>query len=149
MEIFKIREHGDMVYKVAEWFNSKWGVPVEAYEESIEECVKKIGSVPQWYVVLENDVIIGGIGVIENDFHDRTDLTPNICALYVEKEHRDKGIAGNLLEYVCDDMSNLGVDTLYLITDHTSFYEKYGWEFLCMIQGDDELEMTRMYIHKK
>ncbi|MGL5348694.1 MAG: GNAT family N-acetyltransferase [Peptostreptococcaceae bacterium] len=96
MEILKIREHGDMVYKVAEWFNSKWGVPVEAYE----------GSVPQWYVVLENDVIIGGIGVIENDFHDRTDLTPNICALYVEKEHRDKGIAGNLLEYVCDDMSN-------------------------------------------
>lgn len=25
---------------------------------------------------------------------------------------------------------------------------EYGWEFLCMVQGDDEPEMTRMYIHR-
>ena len=36
----------------------------------------------------------------------------------------------------------------YLVTDHTGFYERYGWEFLCMVQGDGEPEMTRMYIHK-
>ncbi len=36
-----------------------------------------------------------------------------------------------------------------LITDHTSFYEKYDWEFLCMVQGDEEAEMMRMYIHKE
>ncbi len=26
---------------------------------------------------------------------------------------------------------------------HVDFYERYGWEFLCMVQGDDEPEMTR------
>lgn len=40
-----------------------------------------------------------------------------------------------------------GITPVYLITDHTDFYERYGWEFLCMVQGDGESEMTRMYIH--
>ena len=25
---------------------------------------------------------------------------------------------------------------------------EYGWEFLCMVQGDGESDMTRMYIHR-
>ena len=37
--------------------------------------------------------------------------------------------------------------TLYLVTDHTSFYEHYGWQFYCMVQGDGEKEPSRLYIH--
>ncbi len=40
------------------------------------------------------------------------------------------------------------ISPVYLVTDHTGFYERYGWEFLCMVQGDDEPEMTRMYVHR-
>lgn len=148
MEIIKIREHKELTDKTAEWFHSKWGVPLEAYKESIEESLKNETSVPQWYIAIDKDKIIGGMGVIENDFHNRKDLTPNVCAVYVEKDYRCKGIAGKLLNFVCDDMKHLGIDTVYLITDHTSFYERYNWEFLCMVQGDGESDMTRMYIHK-
>ena len=41
-----------------------------------------------------------------------------------------------------------GITSLYLVTDHIGFYERYGWEFLCMVQGDGEPEMTRMYFHR-
>ena len=34
-----------------------------------------------------------GLGVIENGFHDRKDLTPNACAVYTERERRSNGIA--------------------------------------------------------
>lgn len=98
---------------------------------------------------MENTQIIGGIGVIENDFHNRKDLSPNLCALYVEEKYRCQGIAGNLLTYTCQDMSDFGINTLYLITDHTSFYEKYNWEFLCMVQEEDTRNMIRMYIHRQ
>ena len=37
---------------------------------------------------------------------------------------------------------------VYLVTDHTGFYERYDWQFLCMVQGDGEPDMTRMYIHR-
>ena len=146
MEILKLREHGELAVKAASWFHSKWHIPVEEYTKSIQECLSG-GCVPQWYVAVENGQIIGGIGVIENDFHDRKDLTPNVCAVYVEENFRCLGIAGKLLKLVCEDMRSFGFTALYLVTDHTEFYERYGWKFLCMVQGDGEPEMMRMYMY--
>ena len=102
---------------------------------------------PTVVCAVEDGQIIGGIGVIENDFHNRKDLTPNICAVYVEENYRCRGIAGKLLDFVCEDMRSFGLKTLYLITDHTGFYERYGWKFLCMVQGDGEADLTRMYVY--
>ncbi len=146
--IVKLREHPEMTETASLWFHEKWGIPQEAYRESMEESLKSNGPVPQWYVVMEGEKIVGGLGVIENDFHDRKDLTPNVCAVYVEESHRNRGIAGKMLNFVCEDFHIKGMDTLYLLTDHDSFYERYGWEFYCMAQGDGEEEMSRMYIHK-
>ena len=148
MDIIKLRDKPVMKEEMARWFHEKWGIPLEAYLESMEECLAKKTGVPQWYVAKEDRQIIGGLGVIENDFHDRKDLTPNVCAVYVEEAHRCKGVAGRLLNYVCEDMRQMGITTLYLLTDHTGFYERYDWEFFCMAQGDGEPEMARMYIHK-
>lgn len=145
--IIRLTDRPEIKEKAAEWFHEKWGVPSEAYRESMEECLLKRNSVPQWYAAMEDDRIIGGLGVIENDFHDRKDLAPNVCAVYVEADKRGKGVAGALLNYVCRDMKEKGIGVLYLVTDHTSFYERYGWEFLCMVQGEDEPGMSRMYIH--
>ena len=133
--------------KAAEWFHSKWGVPKEAYLECMDALLN--GETDYgWYLCLDNNKIIAGMGVIENDFHDRKDLTPNVCAVYTEEKYRCQGIAGKLLNMVVEDCRQKGISPVYLITDHTSFYERYGWEFLCMVQGDGEPEMTRMYIHR-
>lgn len=147
--ILKIQEHHQLKDRSANWFHTKWGIPLQAYQESIEQCILNKNAVPQWYVVMDNHKIIGGCGVIENDFHNRKDLTPNVCAVYIEKEYRCQGIAGQLLDFVCKDMKEKGISTLYLVTDHTSFYERYQWNFLCMVQGDGETDMARMYIHKE
>ncbi len=101
-----------------------------------------------WYLCLNDNQIVGGLGVIENDFHDRKDLTPNVCAVFTEEEFRRQGIAGELLDMAVEDLRTKGISPVYLVTDHTGFYERYGWEFLCMVQGDDEPDMTRMYIHR-
>lgn len=146
--IVRICDRADLVPRAAEWFHEKWGIPLEAYRESMAECLKGNGPVPQWYVALDGDAIVGGLGVIENDFHDRKDLRPNVCAVYVEEAYRRRGIAGALLSFVCADMAEKGVDTLYLVTDHTAFYERYGWEFHCMVQGDGEPKPSRLYIHR-
>ncbi len=146
--IIKIQEHPELKNYAAIWFHEKWNIPLEAYLESIDECMKNKTPVPQWYIVIIGDEIVGGLGVIENDFHNRKDLTPNVCAVYVEDDYRCQGIAGKMLNYVCDDMKEKNIDTLYLVTDHTSFYEHYGWEFLCMVQAEGEKNLTRMYIHR-
>ncbi len=147
-EMIRLVDRPDLKERAAQWFHEKWGIPLEAYRESMEECLTQKSAVPQWYLAMEYGQILGGLGVIENDFHDRKDLAPNVCAVYTEEAKRGQGIAGALLDRVCKDMSDRDIDTLYLVTDHTSFYERYGWEFLCMVQGDGEPELTRMYVHK-
>lgn len=149
IKIRKLRERPHMAAAAAQWFHEKWGIPLEAYQESIRECLKRQGAVPQWYLAMEGERIVGGLGVIENDYHNRKDLSPNVCAVYVEENCRCRGIAGELLAAVCDDMASQGICTLYLLTDHDSFYERYGWEFHCLVQGDGEPDMSRMYVHRQ
>ena len=146
--IVRLADAPEWLEQAAEWFHGKWHVPVEAYRESMEESLRGENPVPQWYLMVEQQRIIGGMGVIENDFHNRPDLHPNVCAVYVESEVRCQGIAGRLLRHVCQDMASRGVDTLYLLTDHIGFYERYGWKFYCMVQGDGDPEHSRMYIHR-
>lgn len=131
----------------ASWFHSKWGVPKEAYLDCMDAYLNKETD-NGWYLCLDGEKIVGGLGVIDNDFHDRKDLAPNVCAVYTEDEYRCKGIAGRLLDLAVSDMKDKGITPIYLVTDHIDFYERYGWEFLCMVQVDDEPEMTRMYVHR-
>ena len=142
-----LRERPELKKNAAEWFHAKWGVPTEAYLDCMEDYLS--GETEYgWYLCLDGEKIVGGMGVIENDFHDRKDLTPNVCAVYTEEKYRCRGIAGRLLDMVVSDMRAKGVSPVYLVTDHTGFYERYGWEFLCMVQGVGEPNMSRMYIHR-
>ncbi len=142
-----LRRKPEWKLPAAQWFHSKWGVPVEAYLECMESYLNQQTEYG-WYLCLKGDQIAGGLGVIENDFHDRKDLTPNVCAVYTEEAFRCQGIAGKLLNMAVEDLRAKGISPVYLVTDHTDFYERYGWEFLCMVQGDGEPELTRMYIHR-
>ena len=142
-----LREREDLKDTAAQWFHEKWGVPKEAYLECMEAYLGG-GTEFGWYLCLDGERIVAGLGVIENDFHDRKDLAPNVCAVYTEEAYRCRGIAGKLLDLAVEDQRAKGISPIYLVTDHTNFYERYGWEFYCMAQGDDEPEMTRLYIHK-
>ena len=146
-EIVKLRERPELVPKAARWFEHTFQIPESVYLESMKEMLSNRGPVPQWYIAVDGGDILGGMGVIENDHHNRPDLAPNVCAVYTDEPYRGRGIAGALLKTVCEDMAAMGIDTLYLVTDHTSLYERFGWEFLCMVEGDDG--PGRMYIHKK
>ena len=142
-----LRDRPALKERAAEWFHSKWGVPKEAYQACMDSYLNHETEYG-WYLCMDGDQIVGGMGVIENDFHDRKDLSPNVCAVYTEEAYRGKGIAGRLLDLTVADLKAKGISPVYLVTDHTGFYERYGWQFFCMVQGDGEPEMTRMYIHR-
>ena len=147
MKYCTLREVPELKSRAAAWFSSKWGVPTEAYLECMDSYLNHETELG-WYLCLSDDKIVSGLGVIENDFHDRPDLTPNVCAVYTEESHRGRGIAGNLLNMAVADLRSKGISPVYLFTDHAGFYERYGWEFFCMAQGHGEEKPSRMYIHR-
>ena len=142
-----LRQRPELADAAAEWFHSKWGVPKQAYLDCMNAYLD--GQTEYgWYLCLNGDAIIGGLGVIDNDFHDRKDLSPNICAVYTEEAFRGKGIAGKLLNLAAEDLRSKGISPVYLLTDHTGFYERYGWEYLCGARGEGEDHDSRIYIYR-
>lgn len=143
-DLILLRDNPQMNGRAARWFHEKWGVPEEAYIESMEECQSAPSSPVQWYLLLDGERIIAGMGVIANDFHERKDLSPNICAVFTEEDYRKQGLSKFLLDYVCADLARLGRGTLYLITTHTQFYERCGFEYYCDVK-EDSGDTARMY----
>lgn len=91
----KLRERPEMKKAAAAWFHGKWGVPVRAYLDCMDAY---LGGETEygWYLCLDGDRIVGGMGVIENDFHTRKNLAPNVCAV-----HTEKTIAAGELQGIC------------------------------------------------
>ena len=115
-----LRDRPELIDRAAAWFHEKWHVPTEAYLECMTAYLNRETEYG-WYLCLNGESIVGGLGVIENDFHDRKDLTPNVCAVYTKETCRCQGIAGHLLNMVVDDMRARGITPLYLVTDHIGF----------------------------
>ena len=142
-KIIQIKEKEQFI-KPAKFFSSKWGVPLEAYLESMEESIISKTGVPAWFYIEENNEVIAGLGIIENDFHKRKDLTPNICAVYVKEKYQRKGLARKLLNKACSHLKEHDINDVYLITTHTEFYEKVGFDFYGEIE-EDSGDLVRCY----
>lgn len=132
LELGVVADQPGLIGEAARWFAARWDVPLEAYEESMAASAGDRRAVPQWLVVRDADrpgaPIVAGCGIIENDFHDRPDWAPNLCALYVDEPYRGRGIARRLLDAARAEAAALGCDRLYLITDHVGLYERCGWD---------------------
>lgn len=142
-----LKDKPKLINEAASWFSKKWTVPKEAYLECMNAYLNgetELG----WYLCLDKEKIVAGLGVIDNDFHERKDLTPNICAVYTEEEYRNHGIAGNLLNKAIVDLKVKGITPVYVLTDHIGFYERYGFEFVCNVKNENEESESRIYIHK-
>jgi len=146
-QYISLREKPEWMIPAATWFSSKWTAPTEAYLACMDAYLKNETEYG-WYLCCDGNRILGGLGVIENDFHCRKDLSPNICAVFTEEDYRSQGIAGRLLHMAVENLRAKGISPVYLVTDHTGFYERYGWEFFYMVPCDGETNMSRIYIHR-
>ena len=145
MQWLCLRQHPEMGAAAANWFSNRWGIPAAVYLESIQTCQANPTGIPQWYLLLDGEKIAAGVGAIDNDFHRRRDLTPNLCAVYVEPEYRGKGLARQMLDLACLDLAALGIARCYLLTDYIGFYERCGFQFYGMVEDNDG-QLARMYL---
>ena len=100
MRVVSIRLESLYKDRAVKYIHSKWGdeTNYQLYEDSIFGCINNKDSIPHWYLLEDSDRIIGCAGLVEHDFIDRTDLSPWLCALYIEKDKRGKGLSKILME---------------------------------------------------
>ena len=145
-KIISLKENPNLIDEACKFFSNAWQIPYNAYYESMEEMKTSSLGYPFWLVVTFKDEIVGGLGVIKNDFHSRIDLFPNICAVFVKENHRRKGLCPLLLKTIIEHLHKHKIDKVYLVTNHTSLYEKYGFAYYCETMCEDG--PSRVYLHE-
>ena len=130
MKIISIRENPEYKDAAIEYISSKCSAPRIIYEDCITHSITASSPLPQWYLLEKDSEIIGCAGLITNDFISRMDLYPWVCAVFIEEKHRGNAYGSLLLEKAKEDSRKAGFDNLYLSTDHTGYYEKYGFRYI-------------------
>ena len=100
------------------------------YEDCVTHAISSDNSLPQRYLLVDRDKIIGCTGLITNDFISRMDLYPWICALYVEESYRGNSYSEHLLERAQFDAKQGGFNQMYLCTEHIGFYENFDFQYI-------------------
>lgn len=131
MRIISVRENPEYKDKIIQFFQNSWSeiAPI-IYEDCISHSINAKDSLPQWYVLENNNEFIGCAGLITNDFISRMDLYPWVCAIFIEEKHRGNNYSKLLIEKAKEDSKKAGFQNLYLCTDHIGFYEKMDFKYI-------------------
>ena len=128
-KIISLRSNPEKLEIFCQYFSNHWGKE-ELYRNCMQFSLDANAPLPQWFLLLKNDEIIGGCGLITNDFISRMDLYPWLCALYVEEKYRNHGWGGKLIQHAKKVAGLLGYEALYCCTDHINYYEKYSFQYI-------------------
>ena len=129
--IRSLRDHPEQMEAVIAYFQQQWAseASMMVYDDALRRTPGAKNPLPQWYWLQDGEHIIGCAGLITNDFISRGELYPWLCALYIEPEYRQLGLARRLIEHIARHAHMLGFSQLHLCTDIDGFYEKSGFIF--------------------
>ena len=132
MDVISLREHPEYRQAAIRFFQTRWATEqsMPVYENCIRYALQTDSPLPQWYLLEDGDDLIGGCGLLPNDFISRMDLWPWICALWIDETRRGQGLGALLLERAKADARGLGYRAVYLCTDHIGYYEHYGFRHI-------------------
>ena len=114
MKIIRLQERSDLIDLAIDVFWEQWGSEdnFKLYEDCIRQSLKNEDELPLFYILLNEDEIIGAYALLRNDMNSRQDLCPWLACLYVHPDHRGRKIGKQLLSHAIEEASRIGYDDL-------------------------------------
>ena len=106
-----------------------------------------VGEKSKVLLLTEGDELISYCTYAEKDDIQPTELTPWIGFVYTFPEHRGHHYIGKLFEEIERIAEEDGISEVFLSTNHTGLYEKYGFEFKA-IMNDMDGAPSRVYVKR-
>ena len=131
--IVPLSDRPDLLPVIAAWYFQEWGSHVAGLtpldEQQRLEVFLQDGELPLLLVALEGDV---PVAAAQLKFHERTERPERLHWLggvYVDPEHRGRGLAEQVIAELLARGRALGVRDVYLQTeaDDGGLYRRLGW----------------------
>lgn len=90
-------------------------------------------------ILVNSDNLIGFISIFPNDCEEEKNLTPWYSTMYVKKEYRNQGYSRLLNEAILDEAKKRNFKTIYLKTNLSNYYEKFGAIFMRKLNNNEKL----------
>lgn len=123
--------------QIIKWQYKTWGkkdgLRYDCVESNIRHSIMK-DRIPLTYIALVDGELAGYHQIDLHDMEARPDIYPWLINLFVVKKFRKQGVASALLKNVPNVLKKLKINHLYLYTSVNGMYEKFGWEFVEMIE---------------
>ena len=122
-----------------EWWKHKGKTLQDVYDGVLKAITEKpyCGG----FVAIQDGLYLGSALIIESDLKERPNLTPWLAAVYVEPQHRKKGIGSELVKRATSVADNAGKATLYLCATqkNAAYYKRLGWAVVEESVGQQKL----------
>jgi N-acetylglutamate synthase-like GNAT family acetyltransferase len=133
MKIIDLIEAPECLELLAQWHQAEWEHlnPGKTLEDRLEKMQEYLEGkeVPRTFVCKDGETVMGSAAIIESDMETRPELSPWMASVYVHDDFRGKGIGSALVKRIMEYARSIGVETLYLYTEHQeAWYQKLGWE---------------------
>lgn len=96
-----------------------------------------VGENSRVLLLTDGDELVSYCTYTEKDDIQPTELTPWIGFVYTFPQHRGHRYAGRLFAEIERLANEEGVDEVYLSTNHTGLYEKYGFTYKTVLTDLD------------
>ncbi len=148
LEVISFYDSDRQEHWLEEIKRSDWGGGISLYNRILNDTlIDKIGEGSRVLLLVDGDELISFCTYAKLDNIQPTDLTPWMGYVYTFPEHRGH----HYLNYLFEEIERLakqdGVAQIYISTDHTGLYEKYGCEYLTEMK-DVHGEPARVYVKR-
>lgn len=110
-----------------------------------QENLKELcGPSSEVYLLTDNDKLVSFAVLAEQDEIDAPELSPWIGFVYTFPAYRGNHFAGELINHICNILKSDRITGVYISTQETGLYEKYGFTFLKMMKNR-ESKLTKVY----
>ncbi len=136
------KEHWKKEIGRAVWVAAKFLLQM-LNENSVE---KHIGKDAKLFLLTDGTKLVSFCTLAEKDEIEAQGLKPWIGFVFTFPEYRGKHYAGKLIAHACKTASEMGENVIYISTDATGLYEKYGFTFQCIM---DSIWGEKARVYKK
>lgn len=120
LKIVNVKEYDGGTDQAINYIHGIWGNEKNYlfYKDAIDNSSLPGKSLPQFFLLLKNNEIIGCSALITNDFISRHDLYPWLACLYVDEKERGNEYGHLLINHAEIEAKKAGFSAVYLTTDH-------------------------------